>query len=137
MKLMVRWFISAFALLGADWLIPGIHIDGLGGALIIAVFLGLVNAVIRPVIILLTLPVTVVSLGFFIFVINGALFAFLAVFIGPFTVDTFGSAMLGSLTVSVFSWMGNKLLFEQPHQNTTNTTQKPLSEGNVKIYEQE
>ena len=74
LKLLLIWILNALALLAVANFVPGIHVDGFGAALIAAFFLGLVNTLIRPLLLLLTLPVTMLTLGLFIFVINGALF---------------------------------------------------------------
>ena len=74
MKLLIVWFLNALALLAVAYLMPSIHVAGFGGALIAAAVIGLVNMLIRPILVLLTLPVTVLTLGLFIFVINGLLF---------------------------------------------------------------
>ena len=144
MKLLTKWFISAFALLGADYLIDGIMIESFGTALIIAVFLGFVNAILRPLVIFLTLPITVVTMGLFIFVINGVLFYFLSWIVGSgFIIDGLGSAMLGALTVSVFSWIGNRMFIDERKGKETKrgayteTQRTSINKENVKIYEQE
>ena len=141
MRLIAKWFISAFALLGADWLIDGIFIESFGTALLIAIFLGFVNAVLRPVLIFLTLPITVLTLGFFIFVINGILFYFLSWIVGDgFVIEGLGSAMLGALTVSVFSWIGNRMFIEEKKVNQkkayASNTQYKINQEKVKIYDQ-
>jgi putative membrane protein len=74
MQLLLLWILNALALLTVANFVPGIHVDGFGAALIAAFFLGLVNTLIRPLLLLLTLPVTLLTLGLFIFVINGTLF---------------------------------------------------------------
>ena len=140
MRLIAKWFISAFALLGADWLIDGIFIESFGTALLIAIFLGFVNAVLRPVLIFLTLPITVLTLGFFIFVINGILFYFLSWIVGDgFVIEGLGSAMLGALTVSVFSWIGNRMFIEEKKVNQkkayASNTQYKINQEKVKIYD--
>ena len=73
LRILVVWLINALALLTVAYVMPSIHVDSFGTALVAAVVLGLVNAAIRPVLILLTLPATILSLGLFIFVINGLL----------------------------------------------------------------
>lgn len=110
MYLIARWFISALALLGAAYLIPGIHVAGFYTALLVALVLGLVNAIIRPLLILLTFPITILTLGFFVLIINGLLFWFVGTVVQGFAVDSFGSAFLGALIVSLLSWLGNQLL---------------------------
>lgn len=113
MYLIAKWFISALALLAAAYLIPGISVSSFYIALIVALFLGIVNAVIRPILVILTLPINIITLGLFIFVINGFLFWFLATFIGGFEVSGLFVAILGALIVSVFSYMGNKFLVKE------------------------
>lgn len=110
MYLLARWLITALALLAAAYLVPGIEVSGFYIALIVALVLGLVNAVIRPVLLLLTLPINILTLGLFTLVINGLLFWFVASFIQGFSVSGFWSAVVGALVVSVLSWIGSRFL---------------------------
>ncbi len=110
MTIIAKWFISALALLAAAYLIPGISVSSFYIALIVALFLGIVNAVIRPILVILTLPINIVTLGLFIFVINGFLFWFLSTFIAGFEVVGLGVAILGALVVSVFSYLRNRFI---------------------------
>lgn len=110
MIIIAKWFISALSLLGAAYLIPGIEVKSFFYALVVALFLGIINAVVRPLLIVLTFPVTVLTLGLFIFVINGALFWFLATILDGFSVDGLLAGMAGAIVVSVFSWIGNKFI---------------------------
>ena len=118
MKLIAKWFISALALLGADYLIDGISIDSFYIALVVALFLGLFNAVVRPILVVLTLPVTVLTLGLFIFVINGFIFLFLSTFIQDFKVDGLLAGIGGAIVVSIFSWIGNKFIVSENNNST-------------------
>jgi putative membrane protein len=111
-KLVVRVLVTALALLIVARIIPGIEVDGLYAAVIAAVVLGVVNLIVRPVLVVLTLPVTILTLGLFIFIINAALFGFVASFIDGFSVDGFIPALLGSLLVSIISTIGTHLLSE-------------------------
>lgn len=110
MTIIAKWFISALSLLGAAYFIDGFHVDSFYVALIVALLLGFVNAFIRPVLVILTLPVTLLSLGLFIFVINGFLLWFLSTFIKGFTIDGFFPAITGAIVVSIFSWIGNRFI---------------------------
>ena len=110
MKIITRILISALALLLVAKFIPGIVVDGLYPAIIAAVILGVLNVVVKPILVVLTLPITIVTLGLFMFVINAALFLFVASFVDGFMVDGFLVALLGSLIVSVISAIGNKLI---------------------------
>ena len=109
MSLIVRWFINALALMLVAYLYPGVQVAGMFEALIAALVLGLVNALIRPILLLLTLPVTILTLGLFIFVINAFLFWFVAEIVKGFTVSGFTGALIGSLLFSVItiltSWL--------------------------------
>ena len=113
MYLIAKWFINALALLASAYLIPGISVSSFYIALIVALFLGIVNAVVRPILVILTLPINIITLGLFIFVINGFLFWFLSTFIEGFEVSGLFVAILGALLVSVFSYIGNKFLVKE------------------------
>ena len=104
MKLIVVWLLNALALLAVAYLMPSIHVSGFGGALIAPAVIGLVNMLIRPILVLLTLPVTVVTLGLFILVINGLLFFFVGNILKGFEVASLWSGILGALLYSLISW---------------------------------
>ena len=101
MKLLVQWLISASALLLVAYLYSGVQVDSFGSALIAAFVIGLFNAVLRPVLVILTLPVTIVTVGQFLFVINALMFWSAAGVLGGFHVSGFGAALLGSLLYSL------------------------------------
>lgn len=105
MKLIVVWLLNALALLAVAYLMPSIHVAGFGGALIAAAVIGLVNMLIRPVLVLLTLPITLLTLGLFILVINGLLFFLVGNILKSFEVASLGSGILGALLYSVISWL--------------------------------
>jgi putative membrane protein len=114
MRLLAAWLINALALLALPWLLPSIHVASFTTALGVAVVLGLINAVIRPVLLLLTLPVTLLTLGLFIFAINGMMFMLAAWLLEGFVVDGFFAGVLGSALYSVISWLLTKLLLSSP-----------------------
>lgn len=101
MKLLVQWLISASALLLVAYIYSGVQVDSFGSALIAAFVIGLFNAVLRPVLVILTLPVTIVTVGLFLFVINALMFWSAAGVLGGFHVSGFGAALLGSLLYSL------------------------------------
>ena len=113
MQLILRWLISALALLALPYVMSGIEVKSVYIALIVAVVLGLINAVVRPILILLTLPVTVLTLGLFILVINALLFWFVASFVDGFQVSGFWAAFFGAILYSLITWAANALLFEK------------------------
>ncbi len=104
MRLLLIWILNALALLTVANFVPGIHIDSFVDAMIAALFLGLVNTLIRPLLLLLTLPVTLLTLGLFIFVINGLLFWFVGSVLKGFVVDGFWFGVLGAALYSIVSW---------------------------------
>lgn len=113
MKLLAVWIINAAALLALPHIFDSIRIDGFYTALIAALILGLINTVIRPVLVLLTLPLTLLTLGLFILVINGLLFWLVASFVKGFHVAGFWPAVFGAIVYSLISWAATALLFHE------------------------
>jgi len=103
-ELLLIWVLNAMALIAVANFVPGIHVDGFAAALIAAFFLGLVNTLIRPLLLLLTLPVTLLTLGLFIFVINGTLFWLVGSVLRGFIVDSFWHGVSGAVLYSIFTW---------------------------------
>jgi putative membrane protein len=114
MRLLAVWLINAAALLALPWLLPSIHVASFATALGVALVLGLINTLIRPVLLLLTLPVTLLTLGLFIFVINGMMFLLAAWLLDGFVVDSLWAGVLGSTIYSLISWLLAKLLLSSP-----------------------
>lgn len=110
MRLILLWLLNAAALLAVAYLLPTIHVASFGAAMLAALLLGLVNAVLRPLLLLLTLPVTLLTFGLFIFVINGLMFWLAGSLIEGFAVAGFWPAVLGSLLYSVIAWALSGLL---------------------------
>jgi putative membrane protein len=103
MKILVRWLLLAAALLLVAHLYPGVSVKSFGSALVAAFVLGLFNTLVRPLLVLLTLPVTLLTLGLFLFVINALMFWASAAVLEGFDVDGFGAALIGSVIYSVCS----------------------------------
>lgn len=112
MYIIIRWLIYAGALLLVTRLVPGVFVESFYTALIVALVLGLLNALVRPILIFLTLPITLLSLGLFTFVINALLFWFAASILEGFTVTGFGPAFWGALFMWAVAWLTNALLRE-------------------------
>jgi putative membrane protein len=110
MRLLLVWLINAAALLALPYLMSSITVDSIPTALIAALILGLINTFIRPLLILLTLPATLVTLGLFIFVINGLLFWLVGSFVQGFHVAGFWSAFFGAILYSIISWALSALM---------------------------
>ena len=108
--LLLRLLVVALGLWLASVLVPGIHVQGFGTLLGAALLLGIVNAVIRPLAIILTLPATLVTLGLFLLVINAAMLGLVAWMFDNFTIAGFGSALLGSIVVSVIGWFASNFI---------------------------
>jgi putative membrane protein len=111
LSLIARWIVNAAALLLVAYLYPGVQVTSFLAALVAALALGLVNAIIRPILVILTLPVTILTLGLFIFVINALLFWLVAEFIRGFSVSGFAAALIGSLLYSLITLLTSWLLF--------------------------
>jgi putative membrane protein len=103
MKLIIKWLLSAVALLAVAHLYSGVQVQNFTSALIAAFVIGLLNTIVRPILVVLTLPVTMVTLGLFLFVINALMFWAAASLLDGFQVNGFGAALLGSLIYSLLS----------------------------------
>jgi putative membrane protein len=114
MRLILRWLINAAAVFVLPYLFSSIQVKDFYVALIVALLLGLINAVVRPILILLTLPVTILTLGLFIFVINALLFWFVASFVEGFHVGGFWSAFWGAIAYSLVSWAASAFVLGEP-----------------------
>jgi putative membrane protein len=110
LRVLLVWLINAVALIAVAYLMPSIAISSFGAALIAALVLGLVNAFVRPVLILLTLPVTVLTLGLFIFVLNGLLFWAVGTWLEGFAVGGFWAGVIGAILFSIVSWLLSALV---------------------------
>ena len=110
MRLVLVWLVNALALLALPYVFPCVTVDSFKAALIAALALGLINTLIRPLLILLTLPATLLTLGLFIFVINGLLFWWVGTFIDGFRVGGFWSGFFGAIVFSLISWLISSLI---------------------------
>jgi putative membrane protein len=108
------WLINALALLALPYVVPSVRVDSFLTALVAALVLGFVNTLIRPILVLLTLPVTLATLGLFVFVINAFLFWFVASFVQGFSVGGFWSAFFGAIVYALISWAASHLVFGPP-----------------------
>ena len=107
---LLRLLVVALGLWLASELVTGIHVQGVGTLLGAALLLGIVNAVVRPLVVILTLPATIVTLGFFLLVINAAMLGLVAWMFDDFAIAGFGSALLGSIIVSVTGWFASHFI---------------------------
>ena len=114
-----HWFVVAVALGVSAWVLPGVHVDSVVALLVGSLVLGLVNALVRPFLTLLTLPLTILTLGLFFLIVNAAAFALAAWMVPGFTVDSLGAATLGALLVSLVSGFVEALTQDPPRQPDT------------------
>lgn len=115
MYILAKWFLNALSLIAVAYLVPGIEVISFYTALILALLMGLVNAVIKPLLIVLTLPLNILTLGLFTFVINAFLFWLLSTIVKGFNVNGFGSAFVGAFILSILSWVIGHML-SNPHR---------------------
>ena len=101
---LTHWFLTAISLGVASWLLPGIHVTSWPALAVAALVLGFMNAIVRPILLLITLPITVLTLGLFYLVVNGMAFGLAAAVVPGFEVDSFWWAILGALVVGLISW---------------------------------
>ncbi len=109
-RFLARLLISMVGLWIAMMIVPGMVIFGFGTILLAAFLLGLVNAVVKPIVLFLTLPLTVVTLGLFLLVINAAMLGLVALILPGFVLAGFGAALLGAIVVTLFSWCASSFL---------------------------
>jgi putative membrane protein len=109
MMLLLKWLLMALSVGIAAYLIPGITVNGFFSALLVALFLGIVNTLIRPLLILITLPITILTLGLFTFVINAVLVLLVSSVIHGFEVRGFWTAMLFSIVLSIIQYILNRI----------------------------
>ncbi|MFA5932846.1 MAG: phage holin family protein [Microgenomates group bacterium] len=111
MKILINWFISGLVIFLAAYLFQdkGVHVDNFLTALVLAVVLGIINAILKPILLLLTLPINVLSLGLFTLIINAALIMLATVFVPGFRVDSFWWAVIFGMVLSLLNWFINKL----------------------------
>jgi putative membrane protein len=112
MRILLVWILNAVALWLVTQLVPGVHIADPVHALVAALVLGLVNTLVKPVLVILTLPITILTLGLFLLVVNGLLFWAVGNFLPGFHVDSLWHGLLGALVYSVIAWALSKLLSE-------------------------
>lgn len=109
----VRWLTLTVAIVFTSYLLDGIHVSGFFSALLAAAILGILNAFLRPIALVLTLPINILSLGFFTFVINALMLKMASGIIAGFDVTGFWTAIFGSLFISIISWLLNSFINER------------------------
>ena len=110
MKILIHWFVTALAIIIAAYILPGVHVSGFAAALIMALVLGIVNGLLRPVLVVLTLPITIVTLGFFLLILNTLLIMLSASIVSGFSVDGFLWAFIFGIVLTIVSSFLDKVL---------------------------
>jgi len=110
MNLLLKWLIMAVSILLASYFLPGINVDGLWTALVLAVILGLINITLKPILLVVTLPINVLTLGLFTLVINALMVLLATTIVKGFVVDGFFAAMIFSLLLSLINYVLGRLL---------------------------
>jgi putative membrane protein len=106
-RILLKWLINALALLVTTYVVKGIEVTGASALFLAAALLGILNALIRPILIILTLPINIITLGLFTLVINGTMLWLVAVIIKGFVIQGFWPAVIGALIISLISWLFN------------------------------
>ena len=114
MRFLARLFLNGLAIIVAAWMVPGLHLASPGTALAAGAVLGLVNVLVKPLLLLLTLPLTLITFGLFLFVVNALCLRLTAALIPGFSIAGFWWSVVGALVVSVVSWILNGLLMPAP-----------------------
>ncbi len=109
MAILFSWIISALAIIASAYLLPGVHVDGFTTALVVALVLGIINAIIKPVLVILTLPINILTLGLFTLVINALLVLLTAAIVPGFKVDGFWWALIFGVVLSLINGFLNSL----------------------------
>lgn len=124
MRFLINWFLYALAIGITAWILPGVHLNGVFAALITAAILGFVNGVLRPILFIFTLPLTILTLGLFTFVLNALMVLLAAAIVQGFTVDGFWWAVLFSLVLSVSIYLLGEVT-EPPERTVRYVREKP------------
>jgi putative membrane protein len=111
-RFLAHWLTTAAGLGVCAWILPGVHVSSVPALLVAGLVLGFVNAIVKPILFILTLPITILTLGLFYLIINGIAFGLAAAVVPGFEIDSIGWAVLGALVVSLISWFAGSLAGE-------------------------
>ncbi|MEI6691782.1 MAG: phage holin family protein [Chlorobium sp.] len=109
MHILLQWLVNALAIYATAHILSGIHIKNFGAAILVALVLGLINAVVRPILVFFSIPFIIVTLGLFLLVINAFLLLLSASIVSGFSIDSFWWAIAGSVVISAISWIASAL----------------------------
>lgn len=112
-KFLVRAVFAALGLWAASAVVPGVNVSNTGTLILAAILLGVVNALVRPVLVILTLPLTILTLGLFLLVVNAAMIGLVALFLPGFTVAGLGSGVAAAIITGIVSWLGSAFVRDE------------------------
>lgn len=112
MIFIIRWLLAALAIVIISYILPGISVATFWTAIIVALILGIINAILKPILVILTLPINILTLGLFTFVINALLVMLTATIVKGFTIENFWTAVLFSVILSLFNFLMSKMAKE-------------------------
>ncbi len=107
--ILLNWLTSAISVMLVSYIVPGFHVGTFGTALFVALVLGLLNATARPLLIIITLPITILSLGLWLLIINAGMLLLVDRMFRTFTIDSFLAAVLGSIVLTLISWSASQV----------------------------
>ena len=141
---LTRWLTTTIAVLAAAQILPGIHYESPVSLLLAALLLGIVNALVRPLVLLLSLPLILATFGFFILVVNALMFRFVAVLVPGFHVDSFGSAFFGSIVISIVGWIVGSFfkenkprIYRMPPGSPPTAPEPEIKQANARVIDED
>jgi putative membrane protein len=132
---LIRWLVTTIAVFAAEKLIPGIHCNSAGALLGASLLLGIINAFVRPILLLLSIPFIIVTMGFFILIVNALMLMLVAQIIPSFSVDGFWSAFFGSIVISLVSWILSSFFRSSDGRIHTITHHPSIKKANARVIE--
>jgi putative membrane protein len=132
---LIRWLVTTIAVFAAEKIIPGIHCNSAGALLGASLLLGIVNAFVRPILLLLSIPFIIVTMGFFILVVNALMLMLVAQIIPSFSVDGFWNAFFGSIVISLVSWILSSFFRSSDGRIHTITHHPSIKKADARVIE--
>jgi putative membrane protein len=132
---LIRWFVTTLAVMAAAWVIPGISYETTGALVGASLLLGIINAFVRPVLLLLSLPFIIVTMGLFILVVNALLLLLVSKMVPPFHVDGFWSAFFGAILISIVSWLLSSFFRTSDGRVHLITHHESMKRANARVIE--
>lgn len=132
---LIRWLVTTIAVFAAEKILPGIHCNSAGALLGASLLLGIVNAFVRPILLLLSIPFIIVTMGFFILVVNALMLMLVAQIVPSFSVDGFWNAFFGSIVISLVSWILSSFFRTSDGKIHTITHHPSIKKADARVIE--